>query len=148
MDDPSQLPKIAEWSVSVGSEPDYVRYVGNVIGSQGFYASARVLWPHFKTRHGCVFIDWKYEEENVDMWHKTLAGQQTEIEKVVNHVHVWDLFDDNKDSRLLIDIAQMMRLCWLCSAKHSLPDRKVEVDLMVDESEYGPTLTLFTRRTA
>ena len=72
----------------------------------------------------------------------------TEIEKVVNHVHVWDLFDDNKDSRLLIDIAQMMRLCWLCSAKHSLPDRKVEVELMVDESEYGPTLTLFTRRTA
>jgi hypothetical protein len=142
--DPNSLPAVTRWAQSKGAEPDYIRFVGETIGPQAFYASAHFIWPAFIERHGCIFLQWKYDEQNVGQWLEQLEGDLRAVEKVINHVHLWDVFTEiDLESQVIPEIGRLLQRTWSFAAVSSDVSFPVRVDYIDNEEEYGPTLILY-----
>ena len=71
------------------------------------------------------------------------------IERTINHVHLWDLFDPGPEGVSEDDVrglADKIAHTWRCSLQEQFPDRNGDVVVDLDEADYGPVLTLFTRQ--
>jgi hypothetical protein len=107
---------------------------------------ASVLWPRVVEYRGCFLIEDLFEPEGADQWIATLEGRTREVESVINHVHLWDLFDvfadgvDNSDR--LLQFARFMVTMWQQAAEAQHPSKRFDASLTNNEDEYGPVVTL------
>jgi len=72
---------------------------------------------------------------------------------VVNHVHLWDLFapedtegaEDSStlEEAFLASMLEVLAKTWITSANDQFPDRTFEVGCSNDDSDYGPTITIW-----
>jgi hypothetical protein len=67
------------------------------------------------------------------------------LKKVINHVHVYDLFEgfDDVDDNTFERLAQLLQFSWSLWVRQKYPQREVFVDLRIDQAEYGPTLLVY-----
>ena len=70
-----------------------------------------------------------------------------EIERIVNHLHLWDLFTPNGpvEEKALELLAQRVAEAWQAHAERQFPGRTVTVTVSDD---YGPTIVMFSGRAA
>lgn len=101
---------------------------------------ARAMVPAWVEHRGCVVREQQFEPSNFDEWWTSTGGTRTAIEKMLNHLHLWDLLvnTDEKDYAELWDLGELMVLGWQASLRRAFPDREFEVTLTDD---YGPTVT-------
>jgi len=74
-----------------------------------------------------------------------LDGNTQEIERVVNHLHIWDLFTPtgSAEEKALELLAQRVAQAWQTHAERQFPNRKVTVT-----DDYGPTIVMFSAQPA
>jgi len=115
---------------------DYINYfvhpdVACIVG--------RLLLPAFIEHDGGVFLKSSFRLETFERWSKTLKDLE-EIEKVINHRHVYDMFSFNKkiDGKSYINIAQLMARTTEISLKNQFPGRNFNVFVSATEDDYGP----------
>ena len=72
-----------------------------------------------------------------------VRGDTQEIERVVNHLHIWDLFTPAGpiEEKALELLAQRVAQAWQVHAERQFPDRRVTVTVTDD---YGPTIVMFS----
>ena len=70
------------------------------------YGFASLFWPDFVEVDGALILAEMYTEEGFQNWYSHFNGDLTAIEKMINHVHLEDLFvnarrDDDLDGQVL-----------------------------------------------
>lgn len=86
----------------------------------------------------------RYEPANFCEWWRQLSGDVAAVESVVNHVHLYDVFDhsDNElPDEVLEDLARVVAKCWKCALGDAYPSRSFEVRLSFGSEDYGPTVS-------
>lgn len=106
-------------------------------------AFGALFWPAFVSVRGCVLLRDRYEENNFDQWWNELSGRRGDIERVLNHLHLWDLFEsrDEISDQMLEELAEVLAKVWRCALAEQFPDRRFEVSVASGVDEYGPTLS-------
>lgn len=118
------------------------------IGAKGsaslLAAVMKLLAPPTVEYRGAVLLAFSFDRAPVDAWFLRLDGDVAKVERVVNHMHVWDIlptndFDEDEAVRLVEPVAWF----WRSALKSAYPDRRFVVDVERD-ADYGPELTFYT----
>lgn len=136
------LPDAAAWRSGFGGSVGLFDFVARHVSLTAALAFGEVLWPAFVVERGCVLLKERYEPSALDQWWAQLAGDVAALEAVVNHVHVWDLFDQDAVDGLegaCSEMAELIAATWRCALAEAFPDRSFSV--VVDNDDYGPTVT-------
>jgi hypothetical protein len=124
-------------------------FLDHFIGAEAAIVLARLFWPEFVEHRGGVFLDFQFDEANVDNWVASLDGDALQAERVVNHTHLWDMFyrtSEDVPPRALTELGEILCRCWRHAAEEAFPDREFIVELENEPDDYGPTLYLYTKR--
>jgi hypothetical protein len=120
-------------------------YLGAMIGPTGFAAVLDLAIPKFVEHRDGVFLAMAFDEAVVDDWFERLP-HAADVERVVNHVHLWDVtasggrnYEDDV-ARLLDPIAW----CWEVALAIAFPARRFEI-LTDRDGSYGPEITFRTQ---
>jgi hypothetical protein len=136
------LPQAAAWRTRFGSSAGLFDFVGRHVSLTEALAVGQLLWPPFVVERGCVLLSERYQTDQFEQWWDRLAGDISAIEEVMNHLHIWDLFEQDDDDGLVdayVEMAELIAATWRCALQESFPDRSFAVS--VDEDDYGPTVT-------
>lgn len=108
-------------------------------------ALCRLLLPSFIEHEGCVFIEYQFKQKAYESWKENLTDR-SQIESMINHVHVYDLFtSDAEITECSFEaFARVLANTWDIALKSSFEDRKFEVVVQNAEQDYGPTVTFST----
>lgn len=106
-------------------------------------AFTALLWPSTVVVSGCVLLTEHYTESNFNDWWQELAGDRRQIESVINHVHLWDIFpsDEQETEGALERLSEIMAETWRCALANRYPDRRFDVVVTSSPDEYGPTVS-------
>ena len=105
-----------------------------------------MLFPSFREVEEGLYWNERFDEKAFEQWKDRLGNNTMDLEKVVNHLHIYDLFDGSPDDiseEVFVQAGQILRKSWQLWLDSQFPDRKILVELSVDEGEYGPTLYVF-----
>lgn len=133
--------------LSDGRTDDPRPYIAALVKPAAFASIMSFLAPALVEYRGAVLLGFAFERSVVDEWFARL-GEVMEVERMVNHVHMWDLMlgddvDETETERLLEPIAAF----WRVALEREFPERRFVVDTVADGS-YGPELTFFQDRGA
>ncbi len=70
------------------------------------------------------------------------------MEKVLNHIHIYDLFGSNADNTSESIFKQMcnaMKCSWSIALKEAFPGKVFVVESFDDDIGYGPSLTFYQK---
>ena len=124
------IPELAEWNDGAGINVEsWISCVGRYDHFLGYIS---ILWPDFVLFDNCIFYgipDAKSYQEFMEMLH----GNKTEVERVMNHQHIADMFRNSgfhlteKDA---IFIGTNLREMWSCKLKTDFPERRFNVEFI------------------
>jgi hypothetical protein len=143
--DPMKLPKAAEWRASFGGSPGLLDFLGEQGGATMAVAFAGLFWPSFVEVRGCVVLEERHDERTFEEWWRKLEGDCAAIEEVINHFHLWDVFefeDEDVPEEGLTYVGEVLVRTWRCALSEQFPEREFRVQLFNDVNDYGPTITL------
>jgi hypothetical protein len=117
-----------------------------------------LFWPDFIEVRGCIVRKGAYDPNAFDEWWERLKGSASEVEKVVNHLDMVDLFYMAGDAEgtsekltedvvtaLQMELAQILARTWSAALKDSFPSRTFKVDLFLGDEVDGPILTFYSQ---
>lgn len=136
------LPELAAWNNNAGIDIEsWIRCIGRYDHAIGY---TTIFWPNFTLHDDCVFIS-SYNDkidnwENYNNWMKTYHGDKTQVEKIMNHEHIINIFK-NSEFTPTIDIIEyfgnLLVDMWLCKLKKDYPDNNIIVDFFEDSKIEG-----------
>jgi hypothetical protein len=142
----SIFPRIRAWSERVGGW-DLRQYAYNNIDIADVAVIGAVFCPGFIEMDGVVFVDFLFHEESYAHWRTKIGGDNQAIERLLNHLHLWDVFDpkSEEDYSALPELCNKIGNMWNASARNAFPDREFSVELSDDPEDYGPTITICSK---
>ncbi len=146
-DDASSLPRFDEWRRDVAGSVGMWDYATQKGGITLAIAFGSLFWPRLIEVEDCVLLVERYDPDVFQQWRDRLGNEREAIERVINHVHLWDLFDPDSEgvpARELDSLAAVLGRTWRAALDAQFPDRIGEVHVAREGEDYGPTLTLFT----
>jgi hypothetical protein len=90
-------------------------------------AYAQLFWPPFVVHEDCVLLD--RSVDGYAPWAERLR-EKADIEAMLNHRHILDLFHDAVGSEphdWLISLGRTLKDCWGAKLRLEFPDRRFEV---------------------
>jgi hypothetical protein len=143
---PEDLPRVSQWSSDGG---DAVRtFIEQEVGASAAIALTTLFWPLFVEVDGAVLLADRFSTENLRAWQATLGSDVRAIEGVINHVHLWDVFNLNADrvpDDALLYFAGVLRQTWQAALRTQFPARDFDVTVASGDEEYGPTIYAVSR---
>ncbi|MDD0973158.1 hypothetical protein [Pseudomonas fontis] len=73
-------------------------------------------------------------------------GDVREVEKIMNHTHLCDVFsgcNDEVGDFVFEQLAEILSLSWQLVLKDKFPERKFSVEVLNSDQDYGPTVTFY-----
>jgi hypothetical protein len=150
VDGDSQMPDLAPEAIPSltefcrlhpdGSVWNWLNVVSDVSVAAAF---GKLFWPDFVVHDGGIFLREFFSEETYKEW-KAQPGMNTfAVERVMNHVHVADLFLNSKltppDDSAISYLAAVLGKLWSLRALEDFGPNRVIVDLEND-SDGDPVL--------
>jgi hypothetical protein len=120
---------------------DFLNYRGGLHMAVAFGA---LFWPQFVEHEGCVFLSERFSVEAYEQWSAELPTRR-DLEQMINHVHLWDLFaffTDQSGDDAFEQLGLLLAKTWRCALADRFPDRDFEVSF-VSDGGYGPELSLW-----
>lgn len=106
----------------------------------------QLLIPNFVIVDDCVLLCDRYEKNNFLQWKNKLSGENALIEKMLNHIHIYDLFGNNADDvsdSIFRQVCNAMKCSWRMALKETFPEKIFIVESFDDDVGYGPSLTFY-----
>lgn len=105
-----------------------------------------LFWPGFIERDGAVFVDFMFDDAVYGQWLVQTGGDVQAMEKVLNHLHLWDVLDPKSDQEYatIPELARKIAGTWRMSASSSFPSREFSVEISDEPEDYGPTIMIYT----
>jgi hypothetical protein len=97
-------------------------------------AFGELFVPEFVEVDGCVIRADQYEAENFAEWRRT--HERREVEAVLNHLHIWDLFrSDHRadDVALMQHVGQTILRCWEWALAARFPEKRFEMSFGAED---------------
>ena len=96
------------------------------------YAFAALFWPELLEYQGGVFLAERFNVETFQHWLNALDGNLTEVEAMLNHVYVAELFmnavtDDVVPVHVYERFAESLANCWQAAAHAQFPALPINV---------------------
>ncbi len=111
-------------------------------------AFARLFWPVFVERRGCVLLEHRADDDAISQWLDASNGDPQRVEAMLNHVHLWDEIPGEGSAgneEALMTVARVVARCWMAALAERFPGREFLVDVARPDVDYGPTLYLTQR---
>lgn len=139
--DSRALPEFKRWHQHWDFKPDLLSYIQSEVSITSTILISELMFPDLVIVRDCLLLSMKYDSSNFEEWWEKTGGEPQSVEGVLNHVHMWDLFDpvDEIEERGLEALAHRIAQSWKLHAEHEFPNRAITVDVTDD---YGPTITL------
>ena len=112
-----------------------------------FMASLDLILPMFAEYRGMVFRTDAFSEAGVEEWLADESLAATDIEKVINHCHLWDVFEQLPTISELETVGKILAASWIGAARMQFPDYDFVCSFQNEPDDYGPTLTIWRVRT-
>lgn len=143
--DPLSLPDVRSWAKSFDGPMSLLDYATHNVSIDTMYAITSLFWPRFIQVKGCILLPWSYDESVFDKWWTKCGGRITDIEAVLNHLHLWDVFrSKNTDLPEIMqaykEVGQKLSNAWRDQLAAMFPGTDFNVYYADDEREYGPTV--------
>ena len=145
--DDTMFPKFRRWQQEFQDESltlwDYVTANADIeiVG-----AAATLFWPAVIEHEGCILLQDQFSEPAFAQWRNYYQGDIPAIERMMNHLHLVDLFVNSYEQESLptLDfVGQIMARCWRSALHEQFPDRQFEVEYAANLQDDGPTITFF-----
>jgi hypothetical protein len=104
---------------------------------------AKLVWPTLVRKDDCILLRAKFSEENYRSWRDRCGQDSTAIESVINHVHLWDVFQGDEEDSVLWQLAELLKTTWAAAAQDQFPEESFEINVY---DSYGPTIELTLKR--
>jgi hypothetical protein len=149
--DATLIPGFPAWPPGTGPSVNRLwGYLSNFADIGVGAVASTLFWPDLVVVRGCVILAEHYEPANFDQWWQQLSGDCAAVERVLNHVHLYDVFRPvqpaGRDLTLYERVGQVVRACWRCRLREAFPARSFVVDYATEPEEYGPTVTFWQGR--
>lgn len=137
----NDLPAYREWRAGFQSPPDALAFMAEHLSLASAFLWARLLAPDLIVERGCVILKDRYTPENFDQWWAVEPGNTVAIERALNHIHLWDVFEtaSEEEERALEALAVRIARSWELHAAQAFPDREFHAEVT---DEYGPTIVI------
>jgi len=139
------IPEMRDWNN--GNGIDIESWIQCVANHKILIGCARILWPEFVERDGCIFLASK--ESSYLGYLNKLEGDKKTAEATTNHIHLLHLFATELPTReLVLYVGRLLKEIWQVKLSHDFPGRRVTVsfpeedDLELNEYE----ITFFQER--
>jgi hypothetical protein len=123
-------------------------YISSKIHPDDVLILSSLFFPKIIEVNDSIFLEINYNLETYSLWKKELGEDRISLEKMINHVHLYDIFaqcTDDVDNSVFVNIGKTLQYSWINHFKQILPKKEIIVDYINDESEYGPTLYVFQK---
>ena len=145
-----KLTKYQKWKRN-WSQPDSMdelAYLNFNIHPEDVLIASNLFLPKFISHEDSIFWEARFDESSYSNWKQQFGSDRGKLERMLNHVHLYDLFDqcqDDVSDDLFLSLAERMKLCWEMKLKLEFPDRKFIVELSSGDEDYGPTLVFYQK---
>lgn len=127
-------PEVASWRSGFDTPPDLLATTAHFVGFDKVMVVAELLWPTFAIERGCVLLPWSFDDETLAGWWQSLDGDVQRIEGVLNHLHLWDVFDSRTvPAHALEALGRLMAKTWAAALADQVGD---------EPDDYGPTVSI------
>ena len=141
------IPELKLWND--GSGIDIHRWIGCEGDHKHLIGYARILWPHFIEHDDCIFRE-HLDTKNYQGWLARMKGNKTEVEAVMNHQHIVDLFSRSHKERptreVVCYLGQLMKEIWQAKLDRDFPSRRVKVTFFDLDDILESHITFFQER--
>lgn len=125
---------------------DEFSYISNMCNPEDVLLSCKLFFPDFVVVRGGVFLGSKFDGDIFDCWFKQFGGDLQAVEKMINHTHLYDVFDgcsEDVDDRVFAQLSEVVALSWRLVLNNKFPERKFNVDVSNSDQDYGPVVTFY-----
>lgn len=125
---------------------DEFSYISNTCNPEDVLLSCKLFFPDFIVEGGGVFLENKYDNDAFESWFKKFSGDLQATEKMINHTHLYDVFDgcsEDVDDRVFEQLAEVVALSWRLVLSDKFPQKKFNVVVSNSDQDYGPVVTFY-----
>ncbi|QJI32078.1 hypothetical protein HKK55_26365 [Pseudomonas sp. ADAK18] len=125
---------------------DEFSYISNMCNPEDVLLSSKIFFPDFVVAKEGVFLENKYDYEIFSCWFKQFDGDLQATEKMINHTHLYDVFDgcsEDIDDSVFEQLAEVVALSWRLVLSNKFPERKFNVEVSNSDQDYGPVVTFY-----
>ncbi|THF67964.1 hypothetical protein E7T06_18610 [Deinococcus sp. Arct2-2] len=142
------LPRLKVQQELWGEQFDLSEYLNKKGNRDLAVAFASLFWPQFIEVDGCILRAENYDPVSFQNWMKSTEGNRSQVESVLNHLHVYDLFQDDLEHPLEVYeyLAQILHRTWQAALTEQFPDKKFKFHYATEPDDYGPTLYFWQDR--
>jgi len=148
--DLNHLNKYQDWKSSLDSSADLNiwDYIDYNIHPEDVLILSELFFPKFIEIDDCIFFEFRFDENTYQTWRLNFGNDRRAIEAMINHVHIYDIFShcepDIEDS-VFDRLAQVLQNAWSMYFQKVFPDKKIEIEYVSGEQDYGPTLYIYQK---
>ena len=101
----------------------------------------RFLLPEFIEYQNGIFLKSQFSEAGFSEWIGKLRDI-SEVEKMLNHIHVYDVFGYAQDAtdEEFLQVAKLLQRSWTIALSTVLPNFRFDVTLRNSVEDYGPVV--------
>lgn len=125
---------------------DELSYLSSKCNPEDVLLSCKLFFPSFFVVGDGVFLESKYDSDIVNRWFDQFDGSLRLTEKMVNHIHLYDVFDgcsEKVDERVFEQLADAVAISWRMVLGHKFPKKKFNVEVSNSDQDYGPVVTFY-----
>lgn len=148
--DEALLPRFRRWRDELGQPGlgpwDYLRHHCD---TELAALLSTLFWPSLVEVEDCVLLAHRFDPENFRHWREHVAGDLSAVEAVINHTHVYDLFETGAtdlDLAVYEQVGRVLFRCWRARVQAAFPNRTFTFEYATEPDEYGPTVSFFQSR--
>lgn len=152
MKDTDLVPELMEWKKCNDdsfSIEDWIAFQATPELMIGF---ASILWPEFIEINGGVFLKDGYSEDSFNNWFNHSEGNLISVQSVMNHCHVRDIFQNEKNTKpSIVQVEYLGKLLvdiWGTKLRRDFPHLNVEIELcdFDGEDEVSPSVSFWVQQ--
>jgi len=143
------IPELALWNNGKGISlnawtSSFARYDHSV----GY---GTMFWPDFVLHDDCVFFH-EPDPQTYQDWMTHCKGDKTQVESVMNHHHVVDMFINSEitpTKEMVLHLGRLLQDMWRCRLQRDFPQRRIRVEFLDDDTDdlLQYQITVFKERT-
>ncbi|NWC24818.1 hypothetical protein HYE76_00005 [Pseudomonas tolaasii] len=132
----------SQWSDQ--SELDESSFISDVVHPEDVLLFSKVLFPDFVCHESGVFLESRFTPEAFSEWMEGCDNDVAAVEKLLNHVHLYDVFGgcrDRVDDAVYEQLCRIVAQSWRMVLLSQFPDKQFCVQAIISDQEYGPVVT-------
>ncbi|MGY2173830.1 hypothetical protein [Pseudomonas azotoformans] len=144
--DPVRSAKYERWKTQWKdqSELDEFFFISDVVHPEDVLMFSKVLFPDLVVHESGVFLASQFTVEAFTNWMETCNKDVVAVEKLLNHMHLYDVFggcNDRVEEAVYEQLCRIVAQSWRMVLLSQFPERTFCVQAIVSDQEYGPMVT-------